>query len=376
MISLLVFAYDTDVFGPGLYRAPAIVVTIHLSCVVIPSFVDEKMQQYLMYRILKLLALEACWRAIGKKQPHEKIQPHKNTRAGLSSEITKPVVTNGEDKHAMLREWSYQLEDRQEGPIRRVNAQPGGTMGSGSDSIIPVLPATMNEKQRSALTSMERSFPDEPDFCAADLARFLRARKYDVTAACKMLRAHKKWRAHTLPISQEVAEPILQQRKFYYVCQSQEGRPCVYIRFRSFMNAKYDAERALAAYIYMIENTVLPNCASDGTWTVLIDVSGVRHPGSIPMSFLSRLNSVFEANYPERLNKTVIFPMPWYVTRFMNAAMSRLLDPVTKEKFAFVTEMSQLAEGAGVPLADLVAKSEEIRELYSSGHLGAAVALE
>jgi hypothetical protein len=167
----------------------------------------------------------------------------------------------------------------------------------------------------------------------------------------------------------------MQQRKFYHLGQDQEGRPVVYISFRAFLDGgAYDVDEVLDAYIYMIEQSVLPSMrdTSDGTWTVLIDVHGVNGPSSVPMSFLGKFNTVFESNYPERLHKTVIFPVPWIVQRITTGVLRRFVDPVTRAKFAFVSEMSQLVEGSGVAESDLLAASDEIQELLAAGQLGKA----
>ena len=86
----------------------------------------------------------------------------------------------------------------------------------------------------------------------------------------------------------------------------------------------YRSDDEIKAYLFMVENILLPRLLAnnsgggsggsgggggsggrleEGKWSVLIDVSGIRMP---PTGFLTKLNKVFGANYPERLHRTVM----------------------------------------------------------------------
>mmetsp|Transcript_20201 Transcript_20201/g.51861 ORF Transcript_20201/g.51861 Transcript_20201/m.51861 type:complete len:152 (-) Transcript_20201:186-641(-) len=70
--------------------------------------------------------------------------------------------------------------------------------------------------------------------------------------------------------------------------------------------------------------------------TVVVDVGGVHPDGANApvnklMSYIKELSSLLSANYPERVKRIVIFPVP-LVVRGIWSAVKLFLDPVTAEK--------------------------------------------
>jgi hypothetical protein len=91
-----------------------------------------------------------------------------------------------------------------------------------------------------------------------------------------------------------------------------EGHPVIFYCLHRFQNLGYDVQDQLAALVYMLEHHCLPrfgNSFERQKFTVLIDVSGIRSP---PVTFLKQVNAVMEANYPETLSRTVMFPVPYW----------------------------------------------------------------
>mmetsp|Transcript_28719 Transcript_28719/g.78888 ORF Transcript_28719/g.78888 Transcript_28719/m.78888 type:complete len:179 (+) Transcript_28719:390-926(+) len=131
----------------------------------------------------------------------------------------------------------------------------------------------------------------------------------------------------------------------------------VYCCCRRFLERGYNVETETKAVIYLMEYHVLPQFAAGGSsnvitaattatttatrqpqrqqqqqqqqqFTCLIDVSGIRSP---PLSFLTHLNSVMEANDPELLYKTILFPVPGFVQTMIGGMLVPLVDPQMPE---------------------------------------------
>ena len=66
------------------------------------------------------------------------------------------------------------------------------------------------------------------------------------------------------------------------------------------------------------------------------------------MKFLKRLNAAFEPNYPERLKRTVMLPIPGFVVAFIDGMLA-FVDETTRAKFGMVRDAAGLAEVCGVP---------------------------
>jgi hypothetical protein len=230
--------------------------------------------------------------------------------------------------------------------------------GSASDSIF---------EDPSKQTSLERMKALFPDVGPVDLQRFLKARKNDEAKATDMITKHLTWRADTLPIEKAEIQESLDTRRYYYLCQDAEDRPVVYIHFQRFMREKYDADIEIKAYIWLIENEIIPQMSEAGpqSWTVLIDVQGIRSP---PISFLTKLNSVFEANYPERLHKTIMFPVPWFVQKMINGFLF-FVNEDTRKKFGFVNALGALISESGITAEQLGA---DVEALVKEGQLTSA----
>ena len=77
-------------------------------------------------------------------------------------------------------------------------------------------------------------------------------------------------------VAEEDVRETLALRKFYVLdTPDAEGRPVIYVNFESFIKTKYVVEDEIQAYLYMLENVVLPRMAEAGApkWTSMIDVS-------------------------------------------------------------------------------------------------------
>ena len=240
-------------------------------------------------------------------------------------------------------------------PVPPVVEQAGGGANCTDKSL--------DTHQQQALAHLQQLFPEHAQH---DLLRFLRARQWDADKASGMFQRHLQWRSEKLPIALEAVEMSLQRRRFYLACSDAEERPVIYISFSKFVHGKFDADEEIDAYIYFIEAEVVPKIRSNPnghhTWTVIIDVCGVRAP---PIEFISQLNRVFESNYPERLFKLVMFPVPWVVQQII-AGTLLFVDVDTRAKFGFVNSLDALAMEVGADPQQLLASSPDIQKTVES----------
>merc|ERR1712176_744775 len=100
----------------------------------------------------------------------------------------------------------------------------------------------------------------------------------------------------------------------------------------------YVVEDEIKALLYVLEEQVIPMMDKSDIdkqkWKVIIDVSGIRSP---PLSFLKQLNDIMEANYPERLEQTILLPVPHWLQSIIKGCMV-FLDKETSRKFCFCND--------------------------------------
>jgi len=176
-------------------------------------------------------------------------------------------------------------------------------------------------------------FPDSPE---AERARFMRARKGKVDAASSMLRAHVEWRAASLPPPADAK--LLGQGLPPWNVMMDKMMACDGTRVLLAMAAMCDpdagtpAEYALAAAVLLDQH--LPRNQEE-LLTIVVDVGGVDGGANIAPSKLfgviKQLSNVLSNNFPERVKRIVVFPIPLAV-RGIWSAVKMFLDPVTASK--------------------------------------------
>ena len=171
---------------------------------------------------------------------------------------------------------------------------------------------------------------------AGEWKRFLDARNGDPVAAQQMWDAHLVWRQQNLPLPKDA--PQIGKNGMPAFCSFMNSRCKAGSQVLVVLGAMYDnstlgAEAyALAVAAYIDEN--VPR-EEPGKFTVLIDARGGDNwPNPRPWSVLPwirALVSTLTSNFPERLGRLVIYPVPWVATAVWSAA-SQLLDERTAAK--------------------------------------------
>jgi hypothetical protein len=179
--------------------------------------------------------------------------------------------------------------------------------------------------------------------------RFLRARKGDEKAAANQLRNHLKWRAASLPLPDGAARFGAPLPPWIFVdgVSSADGTPLFFA-----LGSMYDGSLGTAAEYILATAAVLDAHLprdSETKITLLIDVRGNKGwpnpPPGVLFPYIRAAGAVLGANFPERLARAIIFPVPW-VARAIWAAARVLLDPDTASKFVLLGG----GDGAGDPV--------------------------
>ena len=210
--------------------------------------------------------------------------------------------------------------------------------------------------------------------------KMLRARANIVsdhpTQAMSMIQAHERWRQDYFPI--DLTQPSLQRLlKSRAVAEidiepdNDEGDartagPVVYIDFAKLNEMELESEtynEALAedvARAFVLYNETLLRRSPDPRQPKtcqFVDMTGFRldmETVKRPYTFgvIKRLYATFEPNYPETLEKMVIYPVPRKLVRVVNAMLG-FVNEYTRKKFIITDDLFQVCKELGWNLAEI-----------------------
>jgi len=175
---------------------------------------------------------------------------------------------------------------------------------------------------------------------AAERARFLAARGGDEALAEEMLTAHLEWRARTLPLpagSKTIGGGLPVFCKGLASKCKEGNRVLLVLGAMYDANAGTNEEYALA--LAALFDTQLDR-NSDEKVTVLVDCrGGDGWPNPRPWAvvpWMRALAAILAPNFPERLHRFVIYPVPWIASSIWSAA-SAFLDERTAAKVCMLS---------------------------------------
>jgi len=193
------------------------------------------------------------------------------------------------------------------------------------------------------MQELREQFPNSEH---AEVLRFCRARPRSVEDAAHMYKKHLEWRgscgsaANLATAASAVSPKFVQQGGL-----AKDGTPIFYV-----CGGAYDAVLGPETHVFALAHAidaVMPSSVGD-KGTVLIDTRPKTGLHNIPahrmVPFFQMVSSVLQANYPERLNRLILYPMPalvghlWWVVK-------GFLDPKTVAK----VQIFSGASGTGSP---------------------------
>lgn len=194
-------------------------------------------------------------------------------------------------------------------------------------------------------------------------SRFLSARNGDVPKAMSMIQAHERWRNEFFPI--DLTEPSLQTvLKAHAVSDIDVGdddggvAAAVYIDFaklQSLRAVESDSENSndtlsmdvIKAFVVYTETLLAraPDPRRPKTCQ-FVDLTGVSLKQGMNARLLKKLYGTFEPNYPETLEKLVLYPVPKIMASVVNATFS-FVNENTRKKFIITDDLVVVCKELG-----------------------------
>jgi len=197
---------------------------------------------------------------------------------------------------------------------------------------------TLQSKTNPLVISMERYMWDSR---VHSWSRFLSARNGNVPEAMQMIQAHEAWRNTFFPI--DLTDASLQKLLRVHavseidvanhivdgdgdVVDSTKKAPVVYIDFSKLQEMGAESESiqtdVVKAFVVYTETLLSkqPDPRSPKT-SQFVDLSGVSIKQGLQPGVLKKLYATFEPNYPETLEKMVLYPVPRMMVKVVNAML-------------------------------------------------------
>lgn len=180
------------------------------------------------------------------------------------------------------------------------------------------------------------------------LKRFAIANELDVGKAIAHIHQERAWRKEKFPLTLTAQqEEVFTSKRVRYVGVNTEGFG---VYAYDFMWGKFlegcNVDDVIQAQTFMIENVIaeMREKAPDGPGRWISICLG----GPPPSAWSKKAASVFERYYPERLERVIIYPVPHFMKKVVDAIIY-WLPARTKAKFAIISTEEELRELAGIP---------------------------
>lgn len=176
--------------------------------------------------------------------------------------------------------------------------------------------------------ALASQFPESPP---AERSRFLECASGDVEAAAKALREHLTWRAANMPLPAEaprLGKQLPEYTHFFSDLKDCDGGSVFFAQPALIDLDKAEPEAYALATAELVERHVPRE--SEGRFTVVVDLAaiaeeqgGINNPAPRLFSTLRALNATLSYNYPGRLNRIVLYPLPLAIRAIWKAASVR-----------------------------------------------------
>eukprot|EP00310_Coccolithus_braarudii_P012745 CAMPEP_0183337528 /NCGR_PEP_ID=MMETSP0164_2-20130417/5137_1 /TAXON_ID=221442 /ORGANISM="Coccolithus pelagicus ssp braarudi, Strain PLY182g" /LENGTH=235 /DNA_ID=CAMNT_0025507227 /DNA_START=11 /DNA_END=718 /DNA_ORIENTATION=+ len=188
--------------------------------------------------------------------------------------------------------------------------------------------------EAEALTALRQQLPDATE---AERLRFLRARDGNVTKAAQMLGAYLDWREATLPLPEGAAtlgHGLLKE----WVCfldevKSRDSSKVLLVQAARCVPEACTNEQHAAAVASLLDQHLARDL--EARVSIIIDVGGISGARNASPKLLfpviRELNRVLGQNFPERVSRLLIYPVPWTL-RSIWVAVRTFLDKATADK--------------------------------------------
>ncbi|KAI0499160.1 hypothetical protein KFK09_020062 [Dendrobium nobile] len=201
------------------------------------------------------------------------------------------------------------------------------------------------EEKRAKISEVRNLLEPVPDklllYCSdASIARYLRARNWNVKKAVKMLKETLKWRLEYKPEDirwDEIAQEAETGKIYRSNCFDKYGRSVLVMR-PGCENSK-STKGKIRYLVYCMENAIL-NLPSDQEQMVwLIDFCGYNM-SHLSVKVTKETADVLQNHYPERLGLAILYNPPKFFEPFW-MLVKPFLEPKTSRKVKFVYSDNQ-----------------------------------
>lgn len=198
---------------------------------------------------------------------------------------------------------------------------------------------------------------DFPDAAPAELMRFCRARPKSSAEAAQMYQRHLEWRkgegssSNLLDATGQVPPKYIREAG-----QALDGTPILFVQGARY-DQDVDPEKYMLACCHALDSMLPPD--DDRKVTILIDARpGVgdgwhNAPAHKMLPFFKLACRNLPDNFPERVQRVVIYPLPAIVKQLFRMVRG-LLDPVTRDKFEVLSGSANLDAPCPSKLQDVV----------------------
>ncbi|XVE60459.1 hypothetical protein DITRI_Ditri05aG0130200 [Diplodiscus trichospermus] len=197
-----------------------------------------------------------------------------------------------------------------------------------------------SEEQQAKISEIRRSIGLLPEklaiYCSdAAIARYLRARNWNVKKATKMLKETLKWRAEYKPEEirwEEVAYEAETGKIYRSNYIDKHGRTVLVMR-PGCQNSK-STKGQIRYLVYCMENAILNLPPDQEQMVWLIDFNGFNM-SHISVKVTRETAHVLQDHYPERLGVAILYNPPKFFEPFWTV-VKPFLEPKTQNKVKFV----------------------------------------
>lgn len=199
-----------------------------------------------------------------------------------------------------------------------------------------------SEEQQAKINEVRRligtaAFPEKLSvYCSdASLARYLRARNWNVKKATKMLKDTLKWRSEYKPEEirwEDIAHEAETGKIYRTNYRDKHGRTVLVMR-PSRQNSK-STKGQIKYLVYCMENAILNLPSNQEQMVWLIDFQGFNL-SHISLKVTKETAHVLQDHYPERLGVAILYNPPKFFEPFFSV-VKPFLEPKTYNKVKFV----------------------------------------
>lgn len=198
----------------------------------------------------------------------------------------------------------------------------------------------ISEEQQGKINEVKRSIGPLPEkleiFCNDEcIARYLRARNWNIKKAVKMLKASLKWRAAYKPEDirwEEIAQEAETGKIYRSNYLDKHGRAVLVLR-PGCQNTK-STKGQIRYLTYCMENAILNLSPGQEQMVWLIDFSGYSL-ANISVRVTQETAHILQDQYPERLGLAILYNPPKFFEPFWTL-VKPFLESKTRDKVKFV----------------------------------------